>query len=210
MLLEVGMTVRDGVPDYKLTRDAMSLETPDGKTIPLPTIEEYRKGEHAGAGDAGEGATRLDQLLPAEREPARAGSASSPRLDSRAMAWDEVELTYNRACLGRVYFKIPGGITYGQHWLNVKFENSLDPRAVPDPDQGRRQAARQALQEHQEAGRGGLQAAEEEELTGYSGAVAPVARPREHVTLRRCGAGLRACASRPRRARRGDEAQDVA
>ena len=22
-------------------------------------------------------------------------------------------------------FKIPGGITYGQHWLNVKFQNSL-------------------------------------------------------------------------------------
>ena len=27
--------------------------------------------------------------------------------------------------MGRLYFRIPGGITYGQHWLNVKFENSL-------------------------------------------------------------------------------------
>ena len=45
--------------------------------------------------------------------------------DSRAMAWDQVELSNTRACLGRLYFKIPGGIAYGQHWLNVKFENSL-------------------------------------------------------------------------------------
>jgi hypothetical protein len=41
------------------------------------------------------------------------------------MAWDQVDLSYNRACLGRVYFEIPGGITYGQHWLNVKFQDSL-------------------------------------------------------------------------------------
>ena len=41
------------------------------------------------------------------------------------MPWDEVELSNTRACLGRLYFKIPGGITYGQHWLNVKFEKRL-------------------------------------------------------------------------------------
>src|SRR4051812_37158643 len=28
MLIEVGMTVRDNVPDYKLVRDSVSLETP--------------------------------------------------------------------------------------------------------------------------------------------------------------------------------------
>jgi hypothetical protein len=47
------------------------------------------------------------------------------QMDSRAMAWDQVDLSDNRACLGRVYFEIPGGITYGQHWLNVKFRDSL-------------------------------------------------------------------------------------
>ena len=44
MLLEVGMTVLDNVPDYKLTHDAISLETPDGKTIPLATVSEQREG----------------------------------------------------------------------------------------------------------------------------------------------------------------------
>jgi ribosome recycling factor len=41
------------------------------------------------------------------------------------MAYDEVELSDTRACLGRLYFHVPGGIKYGQYWLNVKFENSL-------------------------------------------------------------------------------------
>ena len=41
------------------------------------------------------------------------------------MAWDEVSVDSNRACAGRLYFKIPGGITYGQYWLNVKFQDSV-------------------------------------------------------------------------------------
>ena len=44
MLLDVGMTVLDNVPDYPLKREALSLETPDGKTIPLATVEEQRQG----------------------------------------------------------------------------------------------------------------------------------------------------------------------
>jgi hypothetical protein len=36
-----------------------------------------------------------------------------------------VDLSDDRACLGRLYFQIQGGIALGQHWLNVKFANSL-------------------------------------------------------------------------------------
>ena len=45
MLLEVGVTVLDNTPAYDLKRDALSLETPDGKTIPLPTVNEHREGD---------------------------------------------------------------------------------------------------------------------------------------------------------------------
>ena len=38
---------------------------------------------------------------------------------------DEVELSNRRACLGRLFFKIPGGIKHGQYFLNVQFEKSL-------------------------------------------------------------------------------------
>src|SRR5207342_3976944 len=48
-----------------------------------------------------------------------------PDLGSRSLPYDQVDLSNDRACVGRLYFKIPGGIAYGQHWLNVKFQNSL-------------------------------------------------------------------------------------
>ena len=37
-------TLRDDTPDYKLDPRRNSLETPDGKTIPLPTAIEQREG----------------------------------------------------------------------------------------------------------------------------------------------------------------------
>jgi hypothetical protein len=55
--------------------------------------------------------------------PCRIGFFSD--VQDRAMPWDEFEISYDRACLGRMYFKIPGGIKYGQHWLNVQLEKTL-------------------------------------------------------------------------------------
>src|SRR5512135_384276 len=45
VLLELGATLRDGVPAEKLTRDKLSLTTPDGKTLPLPTVQQYRNAD---------------------------------------------------------------------------------------------------------------------------------------------------------------------
>jgi hypothetical protein len=124
MLLEVGMTVMDKTPDYRLTRAAISLETPDGKTIPLPSTTEQREGN----------VQAIQQRANVQRDsinyfPPRASRACAilffPDLGSRALPYDVVDLSRDRACLGRLYFPIPGGITYGQHWLNVKFQNSV-------------------------------------------------------------------------------------
>jgi hypothetical protein len=123
MLLEVGMTVLDNVPDYRLTREALSLETPDGKTIPLATVMEHREGNPQA----------IQQRAKVQRDsinyfPPRASRACAilffPELGARSLPYDFVDLINDRACLGRLYFKIPGGIAYGQHWLNVKFEKS--------------------------------------------------------------------------------------
>jgi hypothetical protein len=124
MLLEVGMTVRDRVPDYTLKRDALSLDTPDGKTLPLPSITEHRAA-NTSALQAREKVQRdsINYFPPSAHRPCRIGFFSD--LDSPAMAYDEVTLSSQRACLGRLYFHVPGGIKYGQHWLNVKFEKSL-------------------------------------------------------------------------------------
>jgi hypothetical protein len=124
MLLEVGMTVLDNTPDYRLTREVLSLETPDGKTIPLATVDEQREGNPQA----------IQQRARVQRDsinyfPTRASRPCAilffPELGSRALPYDVVDLSRDRACLGRLYFKIPGGIAYGQHWLNVKFEKSL-------------------------------------------------------------------------------------
>jgi hypothetical protein len=124
MLLEVGLALRDRTPDYTLKRDAVTLDTPDGKTLPLATLPEYRQAN-------------LQALKARERVqrdsinyfPPNAYQACPIQfftdLDQRPMSWNEVEMTDQRACLGRFYFKVPGGIAYGQHWLNVKFEKTV-------------------------------------------------------------------------------------
>jgi hypothetical protein len=126
MLLEMGTTVMDGVKDYKLKRDAISLETPDGATIPLPSTEEYRKNNtDVQALQMREKVQRdsINYFPPSAHQACRLGFFSD--LEDRAMPWDEVELSSERGCVGRLYFPVPGGIKYGQYWLNVKFEQSL-------------------------------------------------------------------------------------
>ena len=124
LLLEIGVTLRDRVPAFKMTRAALSLETPDGKTLPLPSVTEFRAGNTA-ALQARAKAQRdsINYFPPGASRACRLGFFSD--LDDRAMAWDEVEVSSDRACLGRVYFHVPGGIKYGQHWLNVKFPKTL-------------------------------------------------------------------------------------
>ena len=124
MLLEVGLTVRDNVPDYKLTREDISLETPDGKTLPAPTMEEYRKANVRSLEERSKVIRDSINYFPPSATRACA-LTFFPDLTSRVMPVDEIELSNQRACLGRLYFKVPGGITYGQHWLNVKFEKNL-------------------------------------------------------------------------------------
>jgi hypothetical protein len=126
MLLEVGTTLRDDVPDYTLKRDALSLETPDGKTIPLPTEQEYRQSSEVRALQMREKVQRdsINYFPPSAHRACAIGFFRDLE-DRRPLSWDEVELSPERACLGRIFFRIPGGIAYGQHWLNVKFQDSL-------------------------------------------------------------------------------------
>jgi hypothetical protein len=124
MLVEFGATVRDGVPDYTLKRDAVSLETPDGKTIPLASTEEYRKADvRALLNRERVQRDSINYFPPGATQACRIGFFAE--LESPAMTYDQVDLSYHRGCVGRLFFQVPGGIAYGQHWLNVKFEKSL-------------------------------------------------------------------------------------
>jgi len=124
VMLDVGITLMEKVKDYTLTRDAVSLDTPDAH-LPLPSIAEYRQNAAKVQG--------LQQRMKVQRDSIdyfppwthgvnRLGFFSD--LDSRAMPWDQTEVTNNRACMGQLYFHVPGGTNYGQYWLNVKFAQS--------------------------------------------------------------------------------------
>jgi hypothetical protein len=124
MLLEVGITVRDDVPDYTLTRDALTLDTPDGQTIPLASLEEYRKAPVTMLNKRAEFSHDPINIFPPHAHtPCRIGFYAD--LDSSAKAYDQVEVNSQRACMGRLFFEIPAGIQRGQHWLNVKFAKSV-------------------------------------------------------------------------------------
>ena len=124
MLLEIGLTVRNGVPDYTLTRDALSLETPFGQTIPMATLEEYRAAPLGALQDRAKVSNdSINYFPPDARMACRIGFFAD--LDSAGKAWDQVVLNSQRGCMGQIYFQVPEGIAYGQHWLNVKFAKSV-------------------------------------------------------------------------------------
>jgi hypothetical protein len=91
MLLEVGLTVRDSVPDYTLTRDALSLEIPGGKTIPLPSIAEHRNANTQALQTRAQVQRDSINYFPPSASRACA-MAFFPDLTSRAMPRDNVEL----------------------------------------------------------------------------------------------------------------------
>ena len=115
--------------------------------MPLPSIEEYRKGEPARAQTRGRRSSATRSTTSRRRATRPAGSASSPTSSSPAMTYDEVELS-STARLPRPAV-LPGA---GRDQLRpalAEREVREEPRAraVQDPDQGGRQAARQELQE---------------------------------------------------------------
>jgi hypothetical protein len=65
----------------------------------------------------------INYFPPSARQSCRIGFFSD--LEDRALSYDDVELSHLRACVGRLFFQVPGGIRHGQYWLNVKFQKSL-------------------------------------------------------------------------------------
>ena len=76
MLLEIGATLREGVSNYTLKRDALSLDTPDGTKLPWrPSMTIARPTSPPSTIEQRWPATRSTTSRP--RQPRRAASASS-------------------------------------------------------------------------------------------------------------------------------------
>ena len=124
MMLDLGTTLRDGMPEYKMKREHLSVDLPDGKNVPLASVEEYRKANlRALENRARVQRDSINYFPPMATQACRIGFFAE--LGSPALPWDEVAVSNRRGCMGRLFFRIPGGIKHGQYFLNVKFEKSL-------------------------------------------------------------------------------------
>jgi hypothetical protein len=125
LLLDVGMTLMRGVPNQTLERDDLSVTDPRGSILTLATQEEFSKASLR-ALDARANMNRdsVNYFPTGTNQPCRIGFFTDVGQPARGMAFDEVELSQDRACVGRLYFHMHEGIRLGQHFLNVEFELS--------------------------------------------------------------------------------------
>jgi hypothetical protein len=127
LLLEMGATVQKGVKNYTLKREDLSVQMPNGATIGLATQKEFTEANRLPA--LNKRATQVRDSI--NYFPVSANRActmnffADPSTPGRSLAYDQVELSSERACLGRIYFQVPDGIETGQYYLNVKFASSV-------------------------------------------------------------------------------------
>jgi hypothetical protein len=126
IMLEVGITMRSPSKNYTLKRGDLSIKTPDGAIVPLATQKQYAEAGYLPALTMREQVQRdsinyfpVEASRPCAIRFFAALDGSGPQL-----AYDEVELSTDRGCLGRLFFNVPDGIKVGQYWLNVSFGTS--------------------------------------------------------------------------------------
>jgi len=126
MLLEMGVTLRNKVKEQKLTREDITLITPDGTVVPLASQVDFNKAN----------LRALDHRASVVRDSInyfpvgviRANTMNffaDPDTPGRGIAFDQVSLHYQQATVGRIYFHVPDGIEVGQHWVYVQFKDSV-------------------------------------------------------------------------------------
>jgi len=125
MLLEVGTTIRKPTPSQKIERGAFSLTLPDESTVAMASQQDYSSAGYLRALN-GRADTVRDSInyFPAEANQACPIGFFSDVM-KQGVSFDVYELNWQRGCLGRIFFQIPDGITPGQYFLNVKFQNSM-------------------------------------------------------------------------------------
>jgi len=128
MLLNIGLTVQGEDKEQALYRDDITLVTPDQEVLTLPSQEDFNKA--AGTVDALDARanmiTESINYFPSDATiPCRIGFFADASQAGRTLAYDQVSLNSRRACLGRIYFQVPGGIKLGLYNLDVQFEGGV-------------------------------------------------------------------------------------
>jgi hypothetical protein len=125
MLLDAGFTVFPG-NNQQIRREQFALETPDGTMIPMATQTEAQK----------ETATlkALNRRADIQREPINYFPAQvqvvtpmsffANPAEPGELPFDEFGASAEQARVGRLFFKVPGGIQYGKYFLHLKMAKS--------------------------------------------------------------------------------------
>jgi hypothetical protein len=126
MLLQVGLTVQGKREKFMLHRDNIELVIPGPKVVPLASQKEFGDaGSLVALNNRAEVTSDNINYFPADaRQGCRINFFTAPMAGAPRISKDQVELSYNRACGGRLFFKVPGGIQYGTYNLNVKFDKT--------------------------------------------------------------------------------------
>ena len=122
MILEVSLSSPGGQV-AKVTRDNVFLRTPDGNRLPLPTQKEFSEAYGSLRSTIARADIDRDPLnyFPSDRLPCAIQFFVTP---GAGVVFDEVVLNDRRACVGRLYFKVPGGIQPGRWVFGIDLPES--------------------------------------------------------------------------------------
>jgi hypothetical protein len=122
MILELALTSPTG-ETAKIERENIFLRTPDGSQIPAPTQKVFNEaygGLRATITQANVAREPMD-YYPPNRQDCSIQFYVAP---GEGVAFDEVSVSDRRACQGKLFFNIPGGIQPGRYVLGIDLEES--------------------------------------------------------------------------------------
>jgi hypothetical protein len=128
MVLEVGLTLQQGVPGQTLKRSDIALLTPGRKVVSLASQEDFQEAGYLRALNRRASVARdaVDYFPASVRSACRLHFFANPTGDSDVrLARDVLDLASSRGCVGRLYFHLPDGIELGPYTLGVKFTHTM-------------------------------------------------------------------------------------
>lgn len=122
MILEVALSSPGGQV-AKVTRENVFLRTPNGNRVPLPTQKEFNEAYGSLRPTIAKADIERDPLdyFPPNREPCDMRFFVTP---GTGVSFDEVVMNDRRACFGRLFFSVPGGIQPGRWVFGIDLPES--------------------------------------------------------------------------------------
>lgn len=105
----------------KILREDVFVRTPNGTRLPMATQRDLSEAYGDLRAKLRRASIMRDPMnyFPGNRRPCRLGFFSEP---GQAVTFDEVTLNDQRACTGRLFFMVPGGIQGGRWVLGIDLE----------------------------------------------------------------------------------------